>query len=54
MKKSFSDLTDHELSEYLKDYAKQRSGEIADLTYAASIRIAVLSARLKMMEDDGK
>lgn len=48
----FTDLTDDELSKELKDYAEHRSGEIADLTYAASIRIAVLSARVKALEEE--
>lgn len=52
MKKTFSNLTDNELSNYLKEYARNRSGEIADLTYAASVRIAVLSAKIKELEND--
>ena len=57
MKPMYTDLTDDELSKYLRDYAEHRSGEIADLTYAAGLRIAVLSARVKILEqqeDDGK
>lgn len=53
MKPIFTDLTDEELSKELRDYAEHRSGEIADLTYAASIRIAVLSARVKALEEEG-
>ena len=53
MKPMFTDLTDEELSKELKDYAEHRSGEIADLAYAASIRIAVLSARVKALEEKG-
>lgn len=48
---NFRDMTDEELSKELRDYAEHRSGEIADLTYAASIRIAVLSARVKALEE---
>ena len=47
----FNDLTDEELSKELRDYAEHRSGEIADLTYAAGLRIAVLSARVKALEE---
>lgn len=50
----FADLTDDELSKELKDYAEHRSGEISDLTRAASIRIAVLSARVKILEQEDK
>lgn len=49
----FNDLTDEELSKELKEYAEHRSGEIADLTYAAGLRIAVLSARVKALEGEG-
>ena len=48
--KAFNNLTDKQLSDYLKDYAESRSGEIADLTYAASVRIAILAARVKVLE----
>lgn len=54
MKPMFDDLTDDELSKELKDYAEHRSGEISDLTRAASIRIAVLSARVKILEQEDK
>lgn len=47
---NFRDMTDEELSKYLRDYAERRSGEIADLTYAAGLRIAALSARVKALE----
>ena len=46
MKTTFSNMTDDELSKYLKEYAAHRDGEISELTYEASLRIAVLSARL--------
>ena len=52
--KEFNEMTDHELSEYLKEYAKHRDGEIATLTYEASIRIAVLSAKIKELENETK
>ena len=51
MKEKFNNLTDNELSDYLKEYAESRSGEIADLTYAASIRISVLAAKIKELEE---
>lgn len=52
MKPMYTDLTDDELSKELKDYAEHRSGEIADLTYAAGLRIAVLSARVKALKEE--
>ena len=51
MKTTFSNMTDDELSKYLKEYAEHRDGEISELTYAASIQIAVLSARVKLLEE---
>lgn len=54
MKSIFTDLTDDELSKELRDYASTRSGEIADLTYAAGLRIAVLSTRVKALEQEDK
>lgn len=51
MKPMYTYLTDDELSKELKDYADHRSGEIADLTYAAGLRIAVLSTRVKALEE---
>jgi hypothetical protein len=48
---NFRDMTDDELSKYLKEYAARRDGEISELTYEASIRIAVLSAGVKMLEE---
>lgn len=50
---NFRDMTDEELSKELRDYAEHRSGEIADLTYAAGLRIAVLSTRVKALEEEG-
>jgi len=54
----YLDLSDKALEKVLKDYAYERKGEIADLCYAASIRIGVLSAYIKKFreesEDDGK
>jgi len=52
-KMNFRDMTDDELTKYLRDYASTRSGEIADLTYAAGLRIAVLSTRVKALEEKG-
>lgn len=54
MKSIYTDLTDDELSKKLKDYSEHRSGEIADLTYAAGLRIAVLSTRVKALEREDK
>ena len=54
---NFQDMSDANLERTLYDYSKTRSGEIADLTRAAAIRIGVLAARIKMLErgeDDGK
>lgn len=51
MKTTFSNMTDDELSKYLKEYAAHRDGEISELTYEASIRIAVLSAGVKLLEE---
>lgn len=48
---NFRDMTDDELSKELRDYSEHRSGEIAELAYTASIRIAVLSARVKALEE---
>ena len=48
---NFRDMTDDELTKYLRDYAEHHSGEIADLTYAAGLRIAVLSTRVKALEE---
>lgn len=50
---NYRDMTDEELSKELRDYAEHRSGEIADLTYAAGLRIAVLSTRVKALEEEG-
>ena len=55
---NFQDMSDANLERTLYDYSKTRSGEIADLTRAAAIRIGVLSAKVKELEidkgDDGK
>lgn len=57
----YGKLSDEELSNALREYSWGREGDIADLTYAAAIRIAVLAARIKLLkekikegEDDGK
>ena len=52
MKPMYTDLTDDELSKELRDYAEHRSGEISDLTYAAGLRIDVLSTRVKVLEQE--
>lgn len=49
-KVNFQDMSDANLERTLYDYSKTRSGEIADLTRAAAIRIGVLAARIKMLE----
>ena len=49
----FLDLSDKALSKVLKDYAYDRKGEIADLCYAASIRIGVLSAGIRRFREEG-
>ena len=49
---NFRDMSDDELSKYLRDYSEHRSGEIADLTYAAGLRIAVLSTKVKALEEE--
>lgn len=55
---NFTDMSDSNLERTLYDYSKTRSGEIADLTRAAAIRIGALSAKVKEFEidkgDDGK
>lgn len=53
MKPIYSDLTDEEMSKELRDFAEHHCGEIADLTYAAGLRIAVLSTRVKALEEKG-
>ena len=52
MKSMFNDSTDDELSKYLKDFAEHHCGEIAELAYTAGLRIAVLSARVKALEEE--
>ena len=54
MNTMFNDLTDEELSKKLKDYAEYHSRAIAELTYAAGLRIAVLSTRVKALEWEDK
>ena len=49
---NFTDMSDANLERTLYDYSKTRSGEIADLTRAAAIRIGVLAARVKQLETD--
>lgn len=49
---NFTDMSDANLERTLYDYSKTRSGEIADLTRAAAIRIGVLSAKVKQLETD--
>lgn len=49
---NFQDMSDANLERTLYDYSKTRSGEIADLTRAAAIRIGVLSAKVKQLETD--
>ena len=49
---NFQDMSDANLERTLYDYSKTRSGEIADLTRAAAIRIGVLSAKVRQLETD--
>ncbi len=49
---NFTDMSDSNLERTLYDYSEARSGDIADLTRAAAIRIGVLSARVKQLETD--
>lgn len=49
---NFTDMSDANLERTLYDYSKARSGEIADLTRAAAIRIGVLSAKVRQLETD--
>ena len=49
---NYREMTDDELARALKEYAEQRSGEIANITYAASLRISVLSARAKLADKE--
>lgn len=50
----FLRMSANELSKTLSEYARERRGEIADITYAASVMIAVLAAKVSTLEDDGK
>lgn len=50
---AFSGMTDHELSDLLLKYSRNRSGEIAELTQAAGLRIQMLS-RILNKADPGK
>ena len=49
---NFQDMSDANLERTLYDYSKTRSGEIADLTRAAAIRIGVLLAKVRQLETD--
>lgn len=49
---NFTDMSDSNLERTLYDYSKTRSGEIADLTRAAAVRIGVLSAKVRQLEAD--
>ena len=48
------EMTDEQLIKALYDYSKAGNGEISDLTYAASVRIGVLTARIKILEANNK
>ena len=50
---AFSEMTDKELSDHLLKYSWNRSGEIAELTQAAGLRIQMLS-RILNKADPGK
>lgn len=49
---NFTDMSDANLERTLYDYSKTRSGEIADLTRAAAVRIGVLATRARQLETD--
>lgn len=49
---NFTDMSDSNLERTLYDYSKTHSGEIANLTRAAAIRIGVLSAKVRQLETD--
>ena len=51
-KNRFMDMSDGALEKVLKDYSTIRKGEISDLAYAASVRIGVLSGRVRILEDE--
>ena len=42
-KRSYSEMTDHEFSQLLLDYSRNRDGELAKLVTEAGIRIEALS-----------
>lgn len=44
---AFSEMTDHEFSQLLLDYSRNRDGELAKLVTEAGIRIEALSRCLK-------
>ena len=52
-RKDYHGMTNVELAEELKEYSRIRNGDIAELTYEASVRIAVLDAGLKKLETGG-
>lgn len=47
---NFQKMSNKDLERTLYDYSKTRSGEIADLTRAAAIRIGILAERVKEWE----
>ena len=49
----FMGLSDKALSKALKDYSDNRKGEIAEICYAASVRISVLAARIHSLREEG-
>lgn len=54
---SYLDMSTTKLIKTLKEYSQARSGEIADLTYVAAVRLGVLDAKIKKLEreeDDWK
>ena len=46
-KRSYSEMTDHEFSQLLLDYSRNRDGELAKLVTEAGVRIEALSRCLK-------
>ena len=50
-KNRFMDMSDGALEKVLKDYSQVRRREIANFAYAAAVMIAVLSGRVKILQE---
>lgn len=46
----FKNMSNANFERFLYDYSKTRSGEIAELTREAALRIGILAARLEVLE----